>query len=113
MKFQKGLVKVLLLEKGSFHRVLTFTLLFLKCFCTLATVLVLHFQETFCTLLRLLGLYVEKVAHTLQSHIVLVEIQAQRQVCIAGPQMHFDQAADGCLHLSETILMNLGVHGWS
>ena len=60
----------------------------------------------------LLGQFVKNVAHTLQSHILLVEIEAQREVIVGGSQMHVDQAVEGRLHRSEIILMNLGTHGW-
>ena len=53
-----------------------------------AAVLVLHFQEMLGTLDFLLGQFMEKVAQALQSHIVLVEIGAQREVSAGGTQMH-------------------------
>ena len=55
----------------------------------------------------------KKVAHTLQSHIVTVEIEAQRKGGVGDPQMHVNQAVDGGLHLSGIILTNLRAHGWS
>lgn len=42
-----------------------------------------------------------EVAHRLQSHTVEVEIAAQREVAVGGPQMWVDQAVDGSLHLVE------------
>ena len=66
--------------------------------------LVLHFQEA---IVFPLGQFEEKVAPTLQSHIVEVEREAQRWVGVGGQQMH----RDGGLHLSEIILTNLGAHG--
>ena len=73
--------------------------------------LVLPFQEMLRALPLLLGRFVKNVAHTLQSHILAVEIEAQREVILGGSQMHVDQAVEGRLHLSEIILMNLGTHG--
>lgn len=76
----KGLVQVLLQENGSFHSVLGFTLLILRWLLHVleegvATTLVLHFQEMLQALALLLDQFIEKVAHTLQSHIVEVEIE--------------------------------------
>lgn len=73
--------------------------------------LVLPFQEMLHELPLLLGQFAKNVAHTLQSHILLVEIEAQREVIVGGSQMHVDQAVEGRLHRSEIILMNLGTHG--
>ena len=58
--------------------------------------------------LALLGHLSEEVAYTLQSHAVLVEIEAQREAGVGGLQA--DQAVDGGLHLGGIILMNLGAH---
>ena len=41
----------------------------------------------------------KKVAHILQNHIVLVEIEAKREVGVRDPQMHVDQEVEGRLHL--------------
>ena len=49
----------------------------------------------------LLGQLEGKVAYTLQSHIVVVEIEAQREVGLGGLQMLVDQAVDGGLPLME------------
>ena len=57
-----------------------------------ATVLVLHFQETLGAFMLLLVQFMEKVAHTLHSHTVKVEIEAQREGGVGGLQMHVDQA---------------------
>ena len=43
----------------------------------------------------------------------MVEIEAQREVGIGGPQLHVNQAVDGGLHLGRIILTNLGAHDWS
>ena len=66
-----------------------------------AAALVLHVQDTLHALALLLGQFAGRVAHTLQSHIVMVEIESQREVGIGGPQMHVDQAVDGGLPLVE------------
>lgn len=57
------------------------------------------------TLLRQLA---EKVAHTLQSHIVLVKIVASREVGVGGTQMQVRQAIYSSLHLG-IILTNVGL----
>ena len=115
-QIQKGLVQVLFYEKGSFHSVLSFTPLILRWLLQVekegaTAMLVLPFQEMLHALPLLLGQFVKNVAHTLQSHIFSVEIEAQREVIVGGSQMHVDQAVEGRLHLSEIILMNLGTHG--
>ena len=114
-QIQKGLVQVLFYEKGSFHSTLGFTPLILKWLLQVqkegeTAMLVLPFQEMLHALPLLLGQFVKNLAHTLQSHILLVEI-AQREVIVGGSQMHVDHAVEGRLHLSEIILMNLGTHG--
>ena len=53
----------------------------------------------------------KKVAHTLQSHIVVVKIEAQRKVGIGSLQVHVEQVVDGGLYLGGIILTNLGAHG--
>lgn len=52
--------------------------------------LVLHLREMLCALLLLHSQLVEEVAHGLQSHIVPVEIQAQRKVSVGRLQLHVD-----------------------
>ena len=69
------------------------------------------FKRRLGTLALLLGQFLEKVAHALQSHVVSVEIGAQREVGVEGLQMQVDQAVDGGLHLGGIILTNLGAHG--
>ena len=51
-----------------------------------APVLVLHLQEMLGAL-ALLHLIPEEVVHTLQSPIVTVEIEAQGEIGVGGPQM--------------------------
>ena len=63
-------------------------------------------------LVILLGQLMDEVAHALQSHIVMVEIKAQREVGVEGPQMQVGQAVDGNLYLGGIIVMNLGAHGY-
>ena len=77
-----------------------------------AAMLVLQFQETLRALTLLLGQFAKKVTDTLQGHIVAVEIEAQREVGVGGPQLHVNQAVDGSLYLGRIILMNLGAHDW-
>ena len=117
MQIQKGLVQVqvLLPENGGFHSVLGFTPLILLWLLPVlekgvATALFLHFQETLGALVLLLCQSMEKVAHALQSHIVAVKIEAQREVSVEGPQGHVGQAMDGGLHPRGKILTNLGAH---
>ena len=95
MQIQKDLVQVLLHVNGGFHSVLGFTPLILRWLLHVleegaAAVLVLPFQEMLGALTLLFGQFAEKVAHALQSHIVAVEIEAQREVGAGGPQMHVD-----------------------
>ena len=45
-----------------------------------AATLVLHFQETLGALVLLLGQFVDKVATALQSQVIAVETEAQREV---------------------------------
>ena len=118
MQIQQGLIQVLLYEKGGFHSVLGFTPLILRWLLHVqeegaAATLVLQFQETLRALALLLGQFSKKVTHTLQGHIVAVEIEAQREVGVGGPQLHVNQAVDGGLHLGRIILTNLGAHDWS
>ena len=69
--------------------------------------LILHFQVMPWAVVLLLGQFVKKVAHTLQSHIIEVEIEALREVSVGGLQVHVDQAVEGSLHLGGIILINL------
>lgn len=50
------------------------------------------------------------VAHTLQSYIVVVKIEAQRNVGVGDPQMHVDHMVHSDLHIGGIILTNLGGH---
>ena len=84
-QIQKRLVQVLLPENGGFYSVLGFTPLILRRLPHVlekgaAPALVLHFQETLGALALFLGQFLKKVAHAVQSHIVAVEIGAQREV---------------------------------
>ena len=74
----------------------------------MAAMLVLQFQEMLHALVLLLGQFAKKVTHTFQGHIVVVEIEAQREVGVGGLQLHVNQVVDGSLHLGRIILMNLG-----
>ena len=76
-----------------------------------ATALVLHFQETLLALTLLLGQFTEDVAHALQSRIIMVGTEAQREASVGGPWMHVDRVVDEGLHLGGIILTNLGAHG--
>lgn len=69
--------------------------------------LVLHLLETLGTFMLLLGQLTEEVAHAFKSHTVVVEIEAQREICVGGLQIQVDQVVDGGLHLGGIILMNL------
>ena len=75
-----------------------------------AAALVLHFQEMLGALALLLSPFIEKVARTLQSHITVVSIKAQREVSVGGQQRCVDQADDRGLHLRGMILTILGAH---
>ena len=90
MQIQQGLIQVLLYGKGGFHGILGLTPLILRGLLHVqqegaAATLVLQFQETLLTLALLLGQFAKKVTHTLQGHIVVVEIEAQREVGVGGP----------------------------
>ena len=41
-----------------------------------------------------------------------MDIEAQRELDVAGPQMQVGQAVDGNLYLGGIIVMNLGAHGY-
>ena len=71
------------------------------------------FKRYWATSLLLLGQLTDEVAHALQSHIITVEIEAQREVGIGGPQMQGDQLVNGSFLLSGIILTNMGGHGSS
>lgn len=45
--------------------------------------------------------FTEEVAHALQSHIVVVEIEAQREVGVGGLQLWLDQEVNGSFLLRE------------
>ena len=47
----------------------------------------------------------------LQSHIITVKIDAQRDVSVGDLQTQVDQAIDGSLQLGGIILTHLGTHG--
>ena len=84
MQIQKTLVQVLLQNQGSFHGVQSFPPLILGRLLDVleegaAPALVLHLQETLGALTLLLSQLAEEVAHTFQSHIVTVEIEALRE----------------------------------
>ena len=118
MQIQQGLIQVLLYEKGGFHSVLGFTLLILRWLLHVqeegaGSTLVLQLQETVPRLHASPWPVPKKVTHTLQSHIVAVEIEAQREVGLGGLQLEVNQAVDGGLHLGRIILTNLGAHDWS
>lgn len=53
----------------------------------------------------------EKVAYALQNHIIMVKIEAQREVGKGGRLLHVDQVADNSFRLGGLILANLGAHG--
>ena len=115
MQIQKDLVQALLHDNGGFPSILGFAPLILRWFLHVleegtVVALGLHFQKTLGALVLLLSHFKEKVAHALQSHIVVVKIGAQREGGVGGPQMHVDQAIDGGLHLGGIILTNLGAH---
>ena len=79
-----------------------------------AAALVLHLQEML-SILRLLNQLSEEVAHTptlISSDILAVEMEAQMEVGVGGPQMHVDQGVDSGLQLNGIILTNLGAHCW-
>lgn len=84
MQIYKDLVQVLIHDHGGFHDVLGFTPLIVGRLQhvleeNMATTLVLNIPEILSTHMLLLGQLVE-VAHILQSHIILAEIEAQREI---------------------------------
>lgn len=52
-----------------------------------------------------------EVAHAARSHVVGVEVEAQRQVGVGGPQVLADHVVARALHLGGIILTKLGAHG--
>ena len=52
------------------------------------------------------------MAHILQSHSAMVEMDAQRAVRVGGLHMQVDHTFHAGLHLGGIILINLGVLGW-
>ena len=48
------------------------------------------------------------MVHALQSHVVSVEIEAQRELGVGGAQARVDRVVDGGLHRREIILRNVG-----
>lgn len=112
-QIQKGLVHVLLHENGNFSSVLDFTFLILRWLLHVleegvAATLVLHFQKMLNARGPLLSRFAKKLTHILQSHIIVVKIEAQRGVSVEG--LHVDQVFDNGLHLGGIILTNLGAH---
>ena len=115
MQIQKTLVQVLFQIQGGFHGIQGFIALILGWLLHIleegvATALFLPLQEILSTL-GLLVYQFEEVAHVLQSHIIMVKIEAQREVGVGGLKIYVDQMVDKSLHLDIIILMNLGAHG--
>ena len=69
--------------------------------------LVLHFQERL-GILELLHQFMEEVTHAVPSHIVIMEIEAQREVGVRGLQRQVDCGVDCGLHLCGIVLKHLG-----
>ena len=97
MQIQKDLAQVLLQGNGSFHGILSGTPLILGRLHHIleegsTTALVWHLQEPLGSLSLRLGQLLEEVAHTLQSPILAVEIEAQTEVGVGGLQMQGDWA---------------------
>lgn len=114
--YPKSLVQVLLQDRGSFHGVQGFMSLVLGWLLYVleegaVAALVLHLQVTFSSLALLLNQLIDEVAHSLQSHIVAVETEAQREVGVGGQQMHADQVFDSVSHVGEIVLTNMGAQG--
>ena len=102
-QLRKGLGQVLVHAHGGLHGGLHDTRLTVDWLQRLleeyeATMLALHLLQMLSALVLLLGQLAEAVAHTLQSHIVAREIEAQREVGVGGLQRQGDQAVDGRLH---------------
>ena len=85
MQIQEGLIQVLLQGQGSFHGLLGFTPFILRWLlhileeCT-APEIVLQLEETLRALALLLGQFAEEVAYALQSHVIRIKKEAQREV---------------------------------
>lgn len=97
----KGLVQVLQ-NQGSFHGIQGFMPLISRWLLHVLeegveAELVLHLQEHMC--------FSSAKGHALQNHILLVELEAQREVDVGG------QADDGIFPLGGIILKNLRDHG--
>lgn len=111
MQTQKGLVQHLLQKQGGFHGVLGFTPLILGTFCmSWKRVWLLCWFYIFWRCAVPLCFSSANFAAP-KSHVLMVEIEAQREVGAGGLQMHLGQVVDGGLHLSGIILMNLEAHG--
>ena len=74
------------------------------------SMLVLQLQETLGALVLPLGQLAGAVAHALQSHLIRVEIEAQRGRC-RRLQMQVDQGVDSSLYLGGIILTIWGALG--
>ena len=72
--------------------------------------IILQLEETFSALALLLGQFAEEVAYALQSHVIWIEKEAQREVDVGGPQVPADQAGRS-RQLPGKILANLRGHG--
>ena len=57
--------------------------------------------------------HLQEMLNALQSHMLVVKVEALREVGAGGLQMQVGQVVDGSLYLDGIILMNLGAHGWS
>ena len=99
MKIQKGLVQVLLHDHSNVHGVQGSTSLIL------GQLLHSHCTRFVSSRDQLSG----EVAHILQSHSAMVEMDAQRAVRVGGLQMQVDHVFHAGLHLGGIILINLGV----
>jgi hypothetical protein len=59
----------------------------------------------------LLSLFTVEVACTLQSHIVAIKKEAQKEGGVGGPQVQVDQVVHGSFHYGGITLTNLRDHG--
>ena len=115
MRIQKGLVQVLLHEKGGLHHVLGFNPSHLEIASARPgrrhghRVGFAFSRDAWCP-----GASSWPIPGSngpcFQSHIVVVKIEVQRKVGIGSLQVHVEQAVDGGLYLGGIILTNLGVH---
>lgn len=71
----------------------------------------MNLPETLSAFTLLLSQLIEEEALALQSHMVMVEIKAQREVVIGNLQVHVDQAIDGSLYLGG-IIYNESENSW-